>query len=314
VKTILVVDDLPSNVDVVCNHLTLSGFRVLYAGNGARAIKQLGVTVPDLILLDVRMPGMDGLQTCRAIKANPVWVHVPIIFMTVADEIDQKRAAFQAGAVDYVTKPILPEEVEIRVRLHLQLREFQEELERKNEALRQEIELRVDAEEQLAGLLDQAYLIANPSEEIVFATRSARALLQAFFGELGQNGLPIPVREWLADQAGCTPLMVSAPGQGELRVEALAVSPNGTVALRLEPPNSPWGPRALLSLGLTPREAEVLYWICEGKTNPEIATILNASANTIKKHNQNLFVKLGVETRMAAARMAAEVMAILPRQ
>src|ERR1700759_546753 len=106
-KTVLVVDDLPANVDVVCNHLTLSGFRVLYAGNGERAIKQLKITVPDLILLDLLMPGMDGLQTCRAIKANPAWVQVPIIFMTAADEIEQKLSAFGAGAVDYVTKPIL---------------------------------------------------------------------------------------------------------------------------------------------------------------------------------------------------------------
>jgi DNA-binding NarL/FixJ family response regulator len=300
------VDDLPANIDVVCNHLTLSGFRVLYAGNGERAIKQLGVTVPDLILLDLRMPGMDGLQTCRAIKTNSIWAQVPIIFMTASDELDQKLAAFEAGAVDYVTKPILPEEVEVRVRLHLQLRELQAELERKNEALRQEIQLRVDAEEQLAGMLDQAFVIANQNAEIVFATRAARALWQAFFGEARQKDLPNVVREWLAGPVRDSPLVVSVPRRGELRVEALAVSPNGSVALRLDPPNAPWGPQALLRLGLTPREAEVLYWICEGKTNPEIAIILNASANTIKKHNQNLFIKLGVETRMAAARIAAK--------
>ena len=98
------------------------------------------------------------------------------------------------------------------------------------------------------------------------------------------------------------------PRRGDLRVQALAASANGSVALRLEPPSGDWGPKALLRLGLTPREAEVLYWICEGKTNPEIATILNTSPNTIKRHNQNLFAKIGVETRMAAARMAASLM------
>src|SRR5437762_2203423 len=115
-NTVLVVDDLPANVDVVINHLALAGFRVLYAGSGLRALKQLELGVPDLILLDLRMPGLDGIQTCQAIKAKPAWAQVPIIFMTAADEIEQKLAAFEAGAVDYVIKPILVQEVEARVR------------------------------------------------------------------------------------------------------------------------------------------------------------------------------------------------------
>lgn len=307
-KTVLVVDDLPANVDVVLNHLTMAGYRVLYAGSGERALKQLEVSVPDLILLDLRMPGLDGIATCQALKANPAWAQVPVLFMTAADELDQKLAAFGAGAVDYVTKPILPEEVEVRVRLHLQLRELQAELERKNAALQGEIELRVDAETQLAGVLDQAFVMANPSSEIVFATQPARVLLHAFFGESDPGMLPAKVRDWLGGMVRERPLVVADARRGELQVEVLTASDSGNVTLRLKPPNAAWGPKALLNLGLTPREAEVLYWICEGKTNPEIALILNASANTIKKHSQNLFVKLGVETRMAAARMVASVL------
>jgi DNA-binding CsgD family transcriptional regulator len=78
--------------------------------------------------------------------------------------------------------------------------------------------------------------------------------------------------------------------------------------LRLEQRNSCWGPKALQTLGLTPREAEVLYWITEGKTNPEISTILDTTLHTIKKHNNKLFAKLGVETRMAAARLAMSIL------
>ena len=78
--------------------------------------------------------------------------------------------------------------------------------------------------------------------------------------------------------------------------------------LRLEQRNSSWGPKALQTLGLTPREAEVLYWITEGKTNPEISTILDTTLHTIKKHNNKLFAKLGVETRMAAARLAMSIL------
>jgi DNA-binding CsgD family transcriptional regulator len=76
----------------------------------------------------------------------------------------------------------------------------------------------------------------------------------------------------------------------------------------LEQRNSSWGPKALQTLGLTPREAEVLYWITEGKTNPEISTILDTTLHTVKKHNNKLFAKLGVETRMAAARLAMSVL------
>ena len=97
--------------------------------------------------------------------------------------------------------------------------------------------------------------------------------------------------------------------QGDLQIDHLASSDSRMLALlRLEQRNSSWGPKALRTLGLTPREAEVLYWITEGKTNPEISTILDTTLHTIKKHNNRLFAKLGVETRMAAARLALSVL------
>src|SRR5215471_12773377 len=104
--TVLVVDDVPANADVVLNHLTAAGFRVLYAGSGPRALKQLEQRIPDIILLDIKMPGMDGIDTCRLIKQRSEWKHLPIIFITGADELSQKLAAFAAGAVDFVSKPI----------------------------------------------------------------------------------------------------------------------------------------------------------------------------------------------------------------
>ena len=80
--TVLVVDDVPANADVVLNHLTAAGFRVLYAGSGARALKQLEHSIPDLILLDIKMPGLDGIETCRLIKQRSEWRNVPIIFIS----------------------------------------------------------------------------------------------------------------------------------------------------------------------------------------------------------------------------------------
>ena len=303
-NTVLVVDDVPTNVDVVLTHLTAVGFRVLYAGSGTRALKQLEQSVPDIILLDIKMPGMDGIETCRTIKRRAEWKNVPIIFMTGADDLSQKLAAFGAGAVDFVTKPILPEEVEARVRTHLQIRELQTELEQKNQALSEEIELRLDAEKQLEAKLDQAFVIAGHDGGILFSTRQANILLHAFFPGTSVAALPDVVLRWLASDRQ-KPLVIFNTAKGDLQIDQLASSDSRNVTLlRLEQRNSAWGPKALRVLGLTPREAEVLYWITEGKTNPEISTILDTTLHTIKKHNNRLFAKLGVETRLAAARLA----------
>jgi DNA-binding response OmpR family regulator/DNA-binding CsgD family transcriptional regulator len=308
-KTILVVDDLPANVDIVLNHLTTQGYRVLYAGSGKRALQQLEKSLPDLILLDLRMPGIDGLETCRRIKATPDWAHLPVIFMTASDELEQKLAAFAAGAVDFVTKPILPEEVEARVRTHLRIRELQAELEAKNQKLSEEMELRLDAEKQLETNLDQGFVVANRNGQILFAARQARIALRAYFAELVEGLLPEPIRQWLRVENHDKALKLAVVQKGELQIERIAASDSGHVfLLRLTQGNNAWGPQALTALGLTPREAEVLYWITEGKTNPEISTILNTTLHTIKKHNNNLFEKLGVETRMAAARSALNVL------
>src|SRR6516225_8311617 len=127
-KTVLIVDDLPANVDVVLGFLSGAGYRVLVSDSGKRALEQLTLALPDIILLDLMMPGMDGIETCKCIKANPEWSHVPVIIMTAADELGKKLAAFRAGAVDFVTKPVQPEEVQARVQTHLQIRELQAKL------------------------------------------------------------------------------------------------------------------------------------------------------------------------------------------
>ena len=117
--------------------------------------------------------------------------------------------------------------------------------------------------------------------------------------------MPEAVVHWLGSEDRPKPLVIRSAAKGDLQIDHLASSDSRNLALlRLEQRNSSWGPRALQTLGLTPREAEVLYWITEGKTNPEISTILNTTLHTIKKHNNKLFAKLGVETRMAAARLA----------
>jgi CheY-like chemotaxis protein/DNA-binding CsgD family transcriptional regulator len=308
-KTVMVVDDVPANLDVVLGYLSGTGYRVLVAESGNRAMQQLEAQIPDVILLDLMMPGMDGIETCRQIKSRDDWRKIPVIMMTAADELSKKLAAFEAGAVDFLTKPVQAEEVQARVNIHLELRELQAQLEQKNQELAEEIELRLDAEKQLEASLDQALIIADRQGQMLFATRQARNLLSAYFSREKENVLPKEVASWITAPGPRDPLLIKHPKKGEIAIEEYSIPSSSNISLlRMENRNGDNGPKALLALGLTAREAEVLYWMTEGKTNPEIAIILDSSLNTVKKHANNLFAKLGVETRTAAARMALSVL------
>ena len=129
--SILLVDDVPANLEILVGYFADSGFDVSVATNGETALKQLDENRPDLILLDVMMPGIDGFETCRRLKANQNTKNIPVIFMTALSETSDKLKGFEAGAVDYVTKPLQQEEVLARVNTHLTLRRMQQELEEK---------------------------------------------------------------------------------------------------------------------------------------------------------------------------------------
>lgn len=118
---ILIVDDTPTNLDVISEALSDAGYTVAIATSGERALKQLERRSPDLILLDVMMPGIDGFATCQRLKANPKTCDIPVIFMTALSDADSKIKGFEVGAVDYITKPFQEGEVLARVKTHLQL-------------------------------------------------------------------------------------------------------------------------------------------------------------------------------------------------
>ncbi|WP_138499936.1 sensor histidine kinase [Nostoc sp. PA-18-2419] len=126
---ILIVDDNPTNLSVVCEALNSEGLRFRVAMDGESAIAQVERNQPELILLDVQMPGIDGFETCRRLKANPVSQNIPIIFTTALADSDSKTKGFLLGAVDYIPKPFAQEEVIARVRVHLQLKQLTESLE-----------------------------------------------------------------------------------------------------------------------------------------------------------------------------------------
>lgn len=297
--TVLVVDDTPANLGVVLESLGSAGFRVLMAESGARALELLAKQAVDLVLLDVMMPGLDGFATFARLRTEPSGRDLPVLFMTAVDDPAQKVRALEAGAVDYISKPVHPPEVLARVRTHLELRAARRELERKNAALEAEIALRADAEAQLAQSLDRALLVVDREGRIVFQTLRATHLLHRHLPHHAPGRLPAELRDTtkLATLAGTLLLRrFSSPGDDPLLV------------LQLSEESAPPGPKELTVLGLTPRQSEVLYWIAQGKTNGEIAIILGTSPRTIDKHVEQMLERLGVENRLAAASRAGDVL------
>lgn len=142
---VLIIDDTPTNLKVLVESLTQAGFETYVAIDGKSALDQLNHIHPDLILLDVMMPGIDGFETCRRLKQNPDLCDIPVIFMTALSETVDKVQGFEVGAVDYITKPFQHEEVLARVQTHLTLRCLQRDLEVANTTLEQKVAERTDA-------------------------------------------------------------------------------------------------------------------------------------------------------------------------
>jgi len=138
--TILIVDDTPENLTLLRSMLTEKGYRVLAAINGELALKAVRTNLPDLILLDIRMPGMDGYEVCKQLKSEEKTRKIPVIFISALNEVDDKVKALSLGGVDYITKPFQAEEVLARIKTHLTLRSLQKSLEDKNAQLQKALD------------------------------------------------------------------------------------------------------------------------------------------------------------------------------
>lgn len=157
---ILIVDDTPTNLDMLLDFLEAAGFKVVVAEDGERALGLAEYAPPDLILLDILMPGIDGFETCRRLKANPATQEIPIIFLTaVSDNVDKVKG-LNLGAVDYITKPLNHEEVLARVNTHVRLQNLTKRLIEQNERLEKEIQQRQQVEEER----EQAFKALQRSE------------------------------------------------------------------------------------------------------------------------------------------------------
>jgi diguanylate cyclase (GGDEF)-like protein len=183
--SILVVEDNPTNMGVLVDYLSQQGFDIHVAEDGESALELLNYTSPDIILLDVMMPRMDGFEVCLHLKSAPETRDIPVIFMTSLDEISEKVKGFEMGAVDYITKPIQHEELLARLNTHISLRNLQRRLQEKNALLEEEINERKklqDALEHLVitdaltGIYNRRHLFNLAESEIARSKRYQRPL------------------------------------------------------------------------------------------------------------------------------------------
>lgn len=171
VHSILIVDDHPDNLRTLAGILGREGYRMRKATNGEMALLTVQTEPPDLILMDIRMPGMDGYTACLELKANPKTAEIPIIFLSAAEDVDAKVKAFEVGGADYITKPFRAEEVLVRIRQQLMLRLQSQQLQAHNQRLQIEIQVRqqAEAETQLLLATIQAVSQATSFEEALQA-------------------------------------------------------------------------------------------------------------------------------------------------
>ncbi|MRW82565.1 response regulator [Pseudoduganella sp. FT26W] len=284
---VLVVDDVPENLAVLHDALDESGFTVLVANNGEAALLRAAEAQPHIILLDAIMPGMDGFETCRQLKANLATRHIPIIFMTGLTEAEHVVTAFDAGGNDYVTKPLRTSEVLARIAAHMQTAKL------------------VDQARSALDAFGNAVIAMTPRDgKVVWQTPLARTLMQ---GYMVDAELPAWMQATqLAHSQGLShPPLTLARGARRLIFSAAEFSENEQwmIVLR-EESDTAQIEKLMASFKLTQRESEVLNWVIKGKTNRDIGDILGTSPRTINKHLEHVFVKLGVETRTSAASVA----------
>ncbi len=297
---VLIVDDVPDNLSLLHDALDEAGYTVLVATHGEAALQRASQAVPDIILLDALMPGMDGFEVARRLKAQPETSHIPIVFMTGLSETEHVVAAFQAGSVDYVVKPIRPREVMARIAAHMQ-------------SARQARQAR----NALDAFGHASLTVRIRDGRVLWQTPLARKLLQDYF-DTPESVAPVELAAWLAQTVprmangvtqGQSPIgpPVWSVNQGGRRLSFTLHQPAGEDEwLLVMQESSDQAAMDALSqeFKLTAREGEVLYWVVKGKTNRDIGDILGSSPATVKKQLEHIFAKLGVETRTAAAGLA----------
>ncbi|MBY6003710.1 response regulator [Salipiger bermudensis] len=284
----LVIDDAPETLGLVSAALEDNGMTVLVARSGAEGQELARRVQPDVILMDAVMPGMDGFETCRRLKAAADPITAPVIFMTGLTEPEHILKGLRAGGVDYITKPVIVDELIARIITHV---------------------LNARAISSARTALDragQSVLAFGPRGTLNWGSAGAMALLaQPAAQALVQDGRATPpLSNWLAE-LGRQPLSATSAYTADgFALKYLGAGPGETMVSIRAYQEGQNERRLEAEFGLTRREAEVLFWLSRGKTNRDIAEILDLSARTVNKHLEQVFHKMGVDNRTSAAVMA----------
>ena len=274
---ILIVDDNTYNIQVLGNILRENDYRTAVAQDGFEALNFLEKKMPDLLLLDIMMPQMDGYEVCERIKQDPEKAELPIIFISVHTDTAEKVKAFRAGAVDYITKPFQQEEILARIRVQLQLQETKKELRRANEDLEKRVQERTAELSEANQKLEQTNTALNVllekkdenkkklEENLIF---NVKQLIQPSLEKLKDTELSGSQKHYLD----------LIQGQIEEVISPLNRNLSGKYSL-------------------TSTEMQMLELIKQGKMTKEIADMLGVSTRTVDSHRHNIRKKLEIDNK-----------------
>ncbi|MEB3754579.1 response regulator transcription factor [Acinetobacter sp. MD2(2019)] len=291
-SVVLIVDDVPENLGLLHESLDRAGYRVLVTTDGLSAIEIAHRCLPDMILLDGNMPHMDGFESCAQLKASPITQFIPVVFMTGLSETEHIVKGFQVGGVDYVTKPLNIEEVLARVKTHLAHAKL------------------LQQQKQVIDATEVAILALNLEAKIAWKTAKAEAILTQYLPD--RAGFEAGLKQWFLDlhhEKDSKKLMscVYSMPQQPLQLTLLTPfeptrHPAKNYLVQIKVLSQALSCEDILKYcpQLTQREAEVSHWLILGKTNKDIAEILELSPRTVNKHLEHIFEKLCVENRTAA--------------
>ncbi|MAM76812.1 MAG: DNA-binding response regulator [Tistrella sp.] len=293
---VLVVDDSADALFMLSDALKLEGMDVLTCNSGRQAISLANSSAPDIVLMDAIMPGLDGFETCQILKAEQGFEDTPVIFMTGFNESEHVVKALTAGGVDFISKPIVLDQLFARMRVHLGNAR------------------RARSARKALDSTGRWIVACDRNGKIFWSTPQAAELMQRAGIRADQNAyLPWEIVEWLSgiegqNAAGNESTRFSRNGH-DMEFRLLSDDDNEEVLLRLVDRQRGTDEEQLAkAFGVTLREAEVLLWIAHGKTNKEIADILVMSPRTVNKHLEQIFNKLMVDKRTSAATMAVRVL------
>ena len=290
---VLIVDDQLDTLTMLSDAMAFEGMVATQALDGRSALAMVTQAEPDIILLDAMMPGMDGFELCRVLKTEMGLADLPVVFMTGRNDSEHVVKALACGGVDFVSKPIVLSELFARMRVHLSNS-------RKTRSAREALDS-----------TGRRIVAVDANGAIVWATPQAQELLTRI-GIRPEEGAPLPweLREWVIDDGvRDSPTRLYRRFDREVEFRVMERRSEGTTLVRLIDRAVGTGEERLAAaFGISLREAEVLLWLTHGKSNKEIAEILQLSPRTVNKHLEQIFEKLGIENRTAAATMSVRVL------